>query len=90
MSLCFRLDFTVPLPPWPQWACGVVLFIMHAGFPPFEKASRGDWWFDALSAGRVDLFWTAHERTAVFPDVLKSPFADDVPLPPKYPLCCLR
>lgn len=52
------------------WSSGVVLFIMVAGNPPFQQATRSDWWFNAVSQGRHDKFWQAHLRSA--PDFPKE------------------
>lgn len=46
---------------------GRLLFIMLAGFPPFEVAAAGDWWYDRCAEGRHAMFWAAHERTVPFP-----------------------
>lgn len=48
------------------WACGVIIFIMLSGFPPFQKTDSSDWWFDKLSRGKHTLFWKAHMRTVYF------------------------
>jgi serine/threonine protein kinase len=51
------------------WAAGVLLFIMIAGFPPFQQASRGDWWFDRIRNRQLTHFWNAHKRQApTFPE----------------------
>lgn len=54
------------------WACGVILFIMLAGFPPFQQPKINDWWFHKLKLNRHDLFWRAHCRTAYFSDGFKD------------------
>lgn len=54
------------------WACGVILFIMVAGFPPFQKPNVSDWWFHKLKNNRHELFWRAHCRTCYFSDQLKD------------------
>jgi len=54
------------------WACGVILFIMLAGFPPFQKPAMSDWWFAKLATGKHALFWQAHSRSAYFSDATKD------------------
>jgi len=54
------------------WACGVILFIMFAGFPPFQAPKISDWWFHKLKNNRHDLFWRAHSRTVYFSDTYKD------------------
>jgi len=54
------------------WACGVILFIMLAGFPPFQKPSPSDWWFNKLCNNKHALFWQAHSRSAYFSDQTKD------------------
>lgn len=46
------------------WSCGVILFIMLAGFPPFQLASSSDWWFQRIRNKQYKLFWEAHLRVA--------------------------
>lgn len=54
------------------WSCGVIVFIMLAGFPPFQKPNETDWWFDKLAKGKHALFWQAHCRSARFSDSFKD------------------
>ena len=54
------------------WAAGVVLFIMHTGFPPLGEAIRGDWYYDRMRKNQMATFWKAHERSAQFSDSFKD------------------
>lgn len=54
------------------WAIGVILFILIAGFPPYQRPSKTDWWFHKLCAKKFDRFWMAHTRTAYFSDDCKD------------------
>ena len=45
------------------FACGIILFILISGTPPFGKADpKSDPHYKLLCAGRQDVFWKAHER----------------------------
>jgi serine/threonine protein kinase len=54
------------------FSAGVILFIMLAGFPPFQFATKQDWWFNKLMTDKHSLFWKAHERSAYFSDTAKD------------------
>jgi len=54
------------------FSAGVILFIMLAGFPPFQFATKQDWWFNKLSTNKHALFWKAHERSAAFSDAAED------------------
>jgi len=45
---------------------------MLAGFPPFQVATKQDWWFNKLMSDKHSLFWKAHERSAYFSDSAKD------------------
>ena len=38
------------------FAVGVIMFIMYSGFPPFQKAAGGDWWWHKMSSAWT--YWT--------------------------------
>jgi len=42
------------------WACGVVLFIMIAGYPPYQELTDG--WFKLLTQKNYSKFWAAHNQ----------------------------
>jgi serine/threonine protein kinase len=45
------------------FACGIILFILLSGTPPFAKADpKSDPHYKLIVAGRHDVFWKAHER----------------------------
>lgn len=44
------------------FATGVILFIMLAGNPPFEKATPTDPYYKLIKEKKYDVFWKAHSR----------------------------
>lgn len=44
------------------FAAGVILFIMYAGSPPFEKANINDPYYKLIKEKKFDTFWKAHSR----------------------------
>lgn len=44
------------------FAAGVILFIMYAGNPPFEKAVPNDPYYRLIKDKNYDTFWKAHSR----------------------------
>jgi len=59
------------------FASGVILFIMFAGNPPFEKATPNDPYYKLIKEKRYDIFWKAHCRkrpAGFFSDSFKDLF----------------
>ena len=59
------------------FAAGVILFIMYAGNPPFEKAAPNDPYYKILKDKKYDIFWKAHSRkrpVGFFSDAFKDLF----------------
>lgn len=57
------------------FASGVILFIMYAGNPPFERALLTDPYYKLLKQKRFDVFWNAHSRKRL-PTFFVEPFKD--------------
>jgi len=67
------------------FAAGVILFIMYAGNPPFEKATPNDPYYKLLKEKRFDIFWKAHCRkrpNGYFSDSFKDLFTSMVAFNP--------
>jgi len=53
------------------FSMGVILFILLAGYPPFEAAHKTDKWYRPLATGNHDKFWHVH-RGAKIDDAAKE------------------
>jgi len=51
------------------FSCGVVLFILVAGYPPFEAAHKTDKWFKAITENDFKKFWEKHHKAKLSDDV---------------------
>ena len=68
------------------FAAGVILFIMYAGNPPFEKASPNDPYYKLIKDKNFALFWKAHSRrrpAGFFSDEFKDIFSRMCAFEPK-------
>jgi len=48
------------------FSCGVILFVMCAGSPPFREARMSDPWYKNFLVGSIESFWKYHLRTKNF------------------------
>lgn len=63
------------------FAAGVILFIMYAGNPPFEKAAPNDPYYRLIKDKNYPVFWKAHSRRRpanFFSDEFKNIFVSMV------------
>ena len=68
------------------FAAGVILFIMYAGNPPFEKAAPNDPYYKLVKDKNFNTFWKAHSRrrpAGFFSDNFKDIFQRMVAYNPK-------
>jgi len=42
------------------FSCGVILFIMLTGYPPFEEAKAADSWYKCIAQKKFNKFWKKH------------------------------
>jgi serine/threonine protein kinase len=58
------------------FAAAIILFIMYAGTPPFNKADTKDAYYKLLTTGRYDVFWNAHSKHKPNKDFFSPEFKD--------------
>ena len=49
------------------FACGVILFLLLTGYPPFQTASIEDRWYGNIARGKVKKFWKQHRGCGLKP-----------------------
>jgi len=54
------------------FSCGVILFILFAGSPPFKEAKRSDPWYRNFIVGTIDKFWGFHLQNKKFSSSLMT------------------
>ena len=68
------------------FSAGVILFIMYAGNPPFEKADPSDPYYQLIITKNFSIFWKAHSRKRTlnfFSDSFKDLFEKMVAYDPE-------
>lgn len=51
------------------FSCGVILFILVTGHPPFQQALPTDRWFKGLAKKRYEQFWKSHSNPNLSPEM---------------------
>ena len=46
------------------FACGIILFILVSGFPPFPRADPRNPWYKLIYSGKHDMFWSIQEKNS--------------------------
>jgi len=55
------------------FACGVILFVMLTGYPPFETANaRTDKWYKKIAAKKYNKFWQRHAGCGIEDEDLQN------------------
>lgn len=54
------------------FACGVILFIMYCGFPPFREAKKYDPWYRHYVNKNSSMFWQMHTKQKRTPTLSES------------------
>lgn len=55
------------------FACGVILFVMLTGYPPFETANaRTDKWYKKIAAKKYNKFWQRHAGCGIEDEELQD------------------